>query len=85
LTVRKQSILRIKTKIRQLTRRIRGVKFGQIIVELNGTLRGLLNYFRWAKCHNFVQTPDTWIRSKLRCYRIKQCKRIYTLQQFLHR
>lgn len=26
---------------------------------------------------------DGWIRRKLRCYRIKQCKRVFTLQQFL--
>jgi hypothetical protein len=85
LTVSKQSILRIKTKIRQITRRNRGVKFEQIIAELNQTLRGWLNYFRWAKCHKFVQNLDAWIRRKLRCYRIKQCKGVYTLQQFLHR
>jgi hypothetical protein len=26
---------------------------------------------------------DSWIRRKLSCYRIKQCKRVFTLQQFL--
>ena len=85
LTLSKQCIERIKTKIRQITRRNRGVKFEQIITELNQILRGWLNYFRWAKCHKFVQNLDAWIRRKLRCYRIKQCKRVHTLQQFLHR
>jgi hypothetical protein len=85
LTVSKESILRIKSKIKQITRRNRGVKFERIIAELNLALRGWLNYFRWAKCHKFVQNLDAWIRRKLRCYRIKQCKRVHTLQQFLHR
>ena len=85
LTINKQSIVRIKTKIRQLTRRNRGVKFEKIISELNPVLRGWLNYFRYAKCLRFVQNLDAWIRRKLRCYRIKQCKRAHTLQQFLHR
>jgi len=85
LTVSKQSIERIKTKIRQITRRNRGLKFEQIISELNTVLRGWLNYFRLAQCHSLVQKIDAWIRRKLRCYRIKQCKRVYTLQQFLHR
>ena len=85
LTLSKSSIERIKTKIRQLTRRNRGVKFERIISELNPVLRGWLNYFRHAKCHKFVQNLDAWIRRKLRCYRIKQCKRVHTLQQFLHR
>ncbi len=26
---------------------------------------------------------DGWIRRKLRCYRLKQCKRVITLQRFL--
>jgi group II intron reverse transcriptase/maturase len=85
LTVSKQSIERIKTKIRQITRRNRGVKFEKIISELNLILRGWLNYFRFAQCHSFVQKFDAWIRRKLRCYRIKQCKWVHTLQQFLHR
>jgi group II intron reverse transcriptase/maturase len=85
LTVSKQSILRIKSKIKQITRRNRGVKFEQVIAELNHALRGWLNYFRWAKCHKFVQNLDAWIRRKLRCYRIKRCKCVHTLQQFLHR
>jgi group II intron reverse transcriptase/maturase len=85
LTISKPSIERIKTKVRQLTRRNRGVKFEKIISELNPVLRGWLNYFRYAKCHGSVQKFDAWIRRKLRCYRIKQCKRVHTLQQFLHR
>ena len=84
LTVSKQSVERIKTKVRQLTRRNRGVRFEQIISELNTLLHGWLNYFRYAKCHKFAQNLDAWIRRKLRCYRIKQCKRVHTLQQFLH-
>ena len=85
LTINKPSIARIKTKIRQLTRRNRGVNFERIISELNPILRGWLNYFRNAKCHMLVQNLDAWIRRKLRCYRIKQCKRVHTLQKFLHR
>jgi len=85
LTVSKQSIVRIKTKVRQITRRNRGVKFENLISELNPTLRGWLNYFRFAQCRRLVQNLDAWVRRKLRCYRIKQCKRVHTLQQFLHR
>lgn len=85
LIINPQSIERLKAKIRLITRRNRGVKFEQIITELNPTLRGWLNYFRHARCYTHVKTLDAWIRRKLRCYRLKQCKRVYTLQQFLHR
>jgi len=30
-----------------------------------------------------MQELDSWIRRKLRCYRIKQCKKVITLQRFL--
>ena len=85
LIINPQSIERLKAKIRAITRRNRGIKFEQIISELNPTLRGWPNYFRHARCYKHVQTLNAWIRRKLRCYRLKQCKRVYTLQQFLHR
>jgi group II intron reverse transcriptase/maturase len=85
LIINTKSIERLKTKVREITRRNRGIKFEQVISELNPTLRGWLNYFRHARCPKHVQNLDAWIRRKLRCYRIKQCKRVYTLQQFLHR
>jgi len=85
LVVSKQALLRLKQNVREVTKRNRGVSLEQIIVELNQKLRGWLNYFRYAKCHKLVRNLDAWIRRKLRCYRIKQCKRVYTLQQFLHK
>jgi group II intron reverse transcriptase/maturase len=85
LTVNPKSIERMKAKVREITRRNRGVKFEQIIAELNPKLRGWLNCFRHAQCHKHMQRLDAWIRRKLRCYRIRQCKRVYSLQQFLHR
>ena len=84
LSIAPKSIERLKSKVRKITRRNRGVKFEQIIAELNSKLRGWMNYFRHAQCHKHVQTLDAWIRRKLRCYRIKQCKRVHTLQRFLH-
>ncbi|MDR0612500.1 MAG: hypothetical protein LBG45_03265 [Dysgonamonadaceae bacterium] len=70
LAVSHQSIKRIKEKIKSITCRNRGVKFEHIITEPNLKLRGLLNYFRYAKSHKPVRTLDAWIRRKLRCYRI---------------
>ena len=32
-----------------------------------------------------MRNLDSWIRRKLRCFRIKQCKRVITLQRFLER
>lgn len=83
LSIAKDSIIRFKEKVRSLTKRNRGIKFEQVIAELNPVMRGWLNYFRYARCKNLLKTLDSWIRRKLRCYRLKQCKRVITLQQFL--
>jgi group II intron reverse transcriptase/maturase len=80
-----KSIEKMKTKMREVTRRNRGVRLERVIAGLNPKLRGWLNYFRHARCHSHLQKPDAWIRRKLRCCRIKQCKRACTLQQCPHR
>ena len=78
------SIKRLKDKVRKLTKRNRGVKFEQVIGELNIMIKGWTNYFilanRWLS--NF-RSIDSWIRRKLRCYRLKQLGRKYTIYKFL--
>lgn len=83
LTIATQSQNRLKEKVRLITKRNRGRSFAQIIAELTPVLRGWLNYFQYAQCRTFLQELDRWIRRKLRCYRLKQCKRVVTLQRFL--
>ena len=83
LSIAARSLERVKDKIRKITKRNRGRSFEQIISELTPVLRGWLQYFQYARCHKLLQNLDAWIRRKLRCYRIKQCKRTITLQRFL--
>lgn len=83
LSIAKKSVERFKEKIRKITKRNRGIKFEQIIAELIPVIRGWLNYFHKARCKSLLKELDSWIRRKLRCYRLKQCKRVFTLQQFL--
>jgi len=83
LSIATKSLERIKDKIRKITKRNRGRGFDQIINELLPVLRGWLQYFQYARCHKLLIHLDAWIRRKLRCYRIKQCKRTITLQRFL--
>jgi hypothetical protein len=85
LTIAEKSIERFKEKVRSITKRNRGMKFEQVIAELVPVMRGWLNYFRYARCKRVLKNLDSWIRRKLRCYRLKQCKRVITLQRFLER
>jgi hypothetical protein len=83
LSIAAKNLDRVKDKIRKITKRNRGRSFEQIISELTPVLRGWLQFFQYARCHKLLQYLDAWIRRKLRCYRIKQCKRTITLQRFL--
>jgi RNA-directed DNA polymerase len=75
LGISPKSIHRAKERIRQITRRARGVSLAQVIVELNRFLVGWIIYYRYAACRYDIQCLDEWIRRKLRCYRLKQRKR----------
>lgn len=83
LLLANHSLARVKTKIRKLTRRNRGVSLEQIIAELNETLRGWVSYFRLSERPSDFANLDSWIRRKLRCYRLKQCKRGKSITRFL--
>jgi RNA-directed DNA polymerase len=78
------SIKRLKDKVREITERNRGVKFEQVIKELNTVITGWTNYFKLAnRWLSNLRDIDGWIRRKLRCYRLKQCGRKYTIYKFL--
>lgn len=42
-----------------------------------------LPYFRHAACKEALREIDTWLRRKLRCVRLKQCKRAKAIADFL--
>jgi len=85
LGISPKSIQRAKEKIKQITRRNRGVSLAQVIAELNSFLTGWLHFYRHAACRFELQCLDEWIRRKLRCLRLKQCKRGKTVARFLQR
>ena len=85
LGIAPHSLERVKQRIRTITRRKRGVNLDEMIQELNAYLSGWITYFRYAACKTHLQRLDEWIRRKLRCVRLKQCKLPKTLLNFLYR
>ncbi len=81
----KSSEQRLKDKIRLLTQRYRGRSFEQVKLELRLALRGWLNYFYKAQMKSRLEQIDGWLRRRLRCYRLKQCKRALGMMRFLHK
>lgn len=86
IRVADKSIERLKEKIKSITKRNRGQKLEQIIKELNSAIVGWANYFYLAnKWLTNFRVLDGWIRRKLRCYRLKQLGRKYTIMKFLRK
>jgi len=83
LIIAKENVERFKTEVRKITKRNRGVSFEQVISELNPKLRGWFEYFKHTQSKGLFRDLDSWIRRKLRCFRIKQTKRAIGLQRFL--
>jgi group II intron reverse transcriptase/maturase len=84
IRVADKSLERFKGKVREITQRNRGVKFSQVIEELNRAIIGWSNYFRMAnKWLSTIRDLDCWVRRKVRCYKLKQCGRKYTVYKLL--
>jgi RNA-directed DNA polymerase len=79
LKVAKESVKRLKGKLREIFRRGRGRNLGKLIAdELTPLLRGWMNYFRLAEVKNVFEELDSWIRRKLRCLIWRHWKRTIT-------
>jgi len=85
LGIAPKSLQRTKARLRQITKRNRAVSLGQMIGEANAYLTGWVTYFRHARSHSELRGLDGWLRRKLRCVRLKQCKQPKGLRRFLNR
>lgn len=85
LILSRSSEARLKDKLRQITRRNRGRSFAQIIKEVNVYMRGWLHYFRNGKMKGKLRVLWSWLKHRLRCYRLKQCKRAKGIARWLQK
>lgn len=83
LKVANPALEKFKKRIRELTSRNRGNKLEHIIKELNQYLNGWISYFRLSATISIFKNLDSWIRRRLRCYRLKQCKRRRAIYNYL--
>ena len=61
-----KAVARFKDRVRDLTRRHRGISLGQMIADLNPLLRGWAGYFGFSQLHELASL-DGWTRRRLRC------------------
>ena len=70
-----KAVIRFKAKVRELTRRTRGVSTERMAKELTRYLRGWLGYFGKCETPFVLEGLDGWLRRRLRSAIWKQWKR----------
>jgi len=70
-----KAIARFKERIRELTRRTRGISLARMVKEITTYLRGWLAYFGDCQTPSVLQSLETWLRRRLRSKVWKQWKR----------
>src|SRR6202041_1527399 len=69
------AIARFKERIREQTRRTRGISLQQMVTQITTYLRGWLGYFDDCQTPSVLQTLESWLRRRLRSVVWKQWKR----------
>ena len=70
-----KALQRFKERVRELTRRTRGVSLARMVEELSAYLRGWHGYFGFCQTPTVLQRLDKWLRRRLRSVLWKQWKR----------
>jgi RNA-directed DNA polymerase len=85
LGIGRKSLDRAKDRLRQATRRNRGVSLERMVAEANRFIVGWVIYYRNARCRSTLMDLDGWLRRKFRCVRIKPGKSPSALAAFLQK
>jgi RNA-directed DNA polymerase len=83
LGVAPQSQERLKDTLRELTSRSAGRSLQEVIRQVNQKFTGWVQYFRMARMKRLMQDIGQWLRRRLRCLRLKQCRRTHAIARFL--
>jgi RNA-directed DNA polymerase len=70
-----KAVMRFKGKIREMTRRTRGVNVEKMAEELSRYLRGWIGYFGQSQTPSVLEDLEKWTRRRLRSVIWKQWKR----------
>lgn len=70
-----KAVARFKQRVRELTRRTRGVKVETMVAQLSRYLQGWRGYFGFCQTPSVLRSLDKWLRRRLRSVVWKQWKR----------
>lgn len=70
-----KALARFTQKVRELTRRTRGISVQTMVEQLSSYLRGWGSYFGFCQTPTTLRDLNSWIHRRLRCVQWKQWKR----------
>ena len=73
--IARAAVKRFKGRVRELTRRTRGISLEEMVKQLTVYLRGWQEYFGFCQTPSVLQSFDEWVRHRLRATAWKQWKR----------
>jgi RNA-directed DNA polymerase len=78
VTMRPKSVEKLKTTIRELTRRHCNLDH-EVIRKVNAVVRGVANYFAtsFTQVRNLFRSLNSWIRMRIRCMKFKNKSRTH--------
>src|ERR1700751_4514180 len=65
-TIAPKSLERFKRRVREITRRTRGISLRQMVKDIATYLRGWLGYFDDCQTPSVLQRLETWLRRRIR-------------------
>lgn len=83
LEVAPASRARLRAALKAITSRSRGVSLERTIKQINTRAAGWVRYFALAHYGDAFRETDRWLRRRLRCMRLKQCKRAFGMARFI--
>lgn len=78
IRIHSKPIARFKAKLKQMTRRNRGVSLEAVLFRLKQYARGWLGYYAIADMKTVMKQVTEWLRRRIRMYIWKQWKRVRT-------
>lgn len=72
------SKIKLKAKLRLITKRSRGVSLETVLKEINRLMTGWINYYGIAMMKSYMFEINGWLRRRIRQYIIKQWKNVRT-------
>ena len=62
-----KAVAKFKQRVRELTRRSRGVSIERVVEELTRFMHGWISYYGYSQQPSVLQDLDSWVKRRLRC------------------